>query len=211
MIVDSMTWEEVIKHFDEDKSNYQNKLASFIKSFSSLILHSRTFPLRRMYLYTTPKTNNSYMFMFEANKRGEWKNPKYRTILLFNQNEGKYALTYAIPVHQPETICYIIYSPHFWGRFKERILKDPALKTDDVLERFFIRNSSFQLDEVSEGYSLEFEKHEKEGQTQYVLKINDGLCFGSAVYHNTMMMKTIVSKEMLSNKQIEALNEKASR
>lgn len=203
MIVDSMTYEEVRKHFEEDRQNYLNKIPYFAKKFSSLILHSNSFPIRREYYYTTPKTQNTYLFLFEAMKRGEWNNPQYRAVLIFNQNGGKYAIT-SVQINNREN--FLMYSPHFWSRYRERVLKDLFIQTDDVIRQYFLRNSHFDYDDAVNEYSYTSEKYKIEGQTQYVLRVDDGMCFGNAVYHKTVLLNTIVSREMLSKSQLDALD-----
>ena len=198
-----MTYEEVRKHFEEDRQNYPNKIPYFSKKFSSLILHSTSFPVRKEYFYTTPKTRNTYLFLFEAKKRGEWKTPKYRSVLLFNQKDGKYAITSVQILNQEN---FLMFSPHFWGRYRERVLKDQLIPTDDVIRLYFLRNSHFDYIDNSKDFSLAFEKYMADRETQYVFRVADGMCFGSAVYHRTVLVKTIVSRDMLYESQLEALD-----
>ena len=94
-----------------------------------------------------------------------------------------------------------IFLPHFFKRYRERVLQDDTLTSKEVLKTFFSRNLSITAVEMSESFSKTYQKYEKDGVPQYAGKMKDGSCFMEHITPSICVVKTIITDDMLYESQ----------
>lgn len=198
MIVPSMTEQEIREELLKDSADLDKPIERFRKNFRSKVLKSYKFPVKTSYDCKSVKRKNLFVVTFTADKRGQHDNPNISMYCIYERKEGKYAAVY-----QPMTHKITIYAPHFFRRYQERILKDYNLPMLEIIKEYF-RNcwglTSVEIDENLETTYQCFEGHYNDEVIDFVSVTAGGYCFGEK-HGNVSIIKTIISEEMLSEKQ----------
>lgn len=197
MIVPSMTEQEIRKEIIEDLTDLRCQ-ERFSKDFRSKVLKSYKFPVIKSYDCKSNKRKNHIVMTFTADKRGHHDNPCVSMYCIYERKEGKYAAIY-----DPAKRKITIYAPHFFKRYKERILKDDSLQMIDVIKEYF-KNCwgliRIEIDKnLEEAYQC-FEGHYSDEVINFASVTGGGYCFGED-HGEVSILKTIISEEMLSEKQ----------
>ena len=203
MIVPSMTYEEIVKAFRKDIEASENKIDSFVSNFASLTLkRSRNaFPFSKTYEYVTWQKNLLFITII-ATKRSDWKDPQFSIAGAFHTDEGIHGIYLGV-LSTGNTLMKgsYIFLPHFFKRYRERVLQDDTLTSKEVLKTFFSRNLSITAVEMSESFSKTYQKYEKDGVPQYAGKMKDGNCFMEHITPSICVVKTIITDDMLYESQ----------
>jgi len=198
MIVPSMTEQEIREELLKDLADLDKPMERFRKNFRSKVLKSYKFPVKTSYDCKSVKRKNLFVVTFTADKRGQHDNPNISMYCIYERKEGKYAAVY-----QPMTHKITIYAPHFFRRYQERILKDYNLPMLEIIKEYF-RNcwglTCVEIDENLETTYQCFEGHYNDEVIDFVSVTAGGYCFGEK-HGNVSIIKTIISEEMLSEKQ----------
>lgn len=202
MIVPTMTVDEIHQEIINERNYIEQQKVKFVKSYRKVVLKSNQFPIVKYFTFTTPKRKNQYILQFKFDKRDLWDNPSYILFGIYSRPEGKYMV---IPTNGYKGLD--IYPPHFFKRYRERIVKDYSLTTDQLIRRYIERQKGvmYQIaDENDRENFLSFEKDD--GQSvEIVASVSEGFCFGVNI--NTInIMKTIISEDMLFENQKKRLN-----
>ena len=100
-----------------------------------------------------------------------------------------------------------IYPPHFFKRYRERIVRDMRLSTDELIRRYIQHQDGVLYhiaDESDYENYLDFEKEDGQ-RIEVIASVNEGYCFGVNI-NNINIMKTIITEEMLHDNQKKRLN-----
>ena len=152
-----MTLEEVAKQYSGDMDNLLAKRYSLQPKFSSLVKKSRRFPVVAQYEYISHTNHNRYFFNYSAQKRGEWNTPHCNVFCVFEKPEGKYAIS---SVNGGR--LFIVFPPHFFSRYRERILKDDSIHGVELIKRYFLANDRMIKEELTEAHTKAYKKYEEE-------------------------------------------------
>lgn len=136
-------------------------------------------------------------------KRSDYHNPTIGVRCLYNRAEGLYAA-----VVSKEEGTTTIYPPHFFKRYRERIVKDFSASNEDIINRYFSGTWGFAFTILRKDIQSLYRSSENEmqdGAERFVCAMTDGYCFGER-YGKIYLMKTIVSEEMLFESQKEVLS-----
>lgn len=201
MIVPSMTLEDVARQFQGDYGDLLAKRKYFQPKFSSLAKRSTRFPLSAQYDYVSHTNHNRYIYFYSVHKRGQWNEPHCIVVGIYDRPEGKYAIT---STNAGKT--YIFYPPHFFARYRERILKDDTIHGEDLIKRFFKVNDRFSKEPLTEAHTKAFQKYESEGDAIQAARCTEGNIFLEIQSPKIVIVKTIISDEMLFEDQKEAFS-----
>lgn len=196
MIIPSMTEQEICKEMHADIDNLQMKVEACRKDFRSRILRTSKFPLNHSYEYITPK-KNLFVIAYSALKRGQHDNPNLGIYCIYSRPEGKYAAVRTVAGR------ITIFAPHFFVRYQKRILKDDSLLQIEVIKRYFSANMSqvsLEINDEVEAVFKCFEGHYSDEVVSLVSATSEGYCFGED-HGNVSIMKTIITEDMLSDRQ----------
>ena len=119
-----MTIQEIHKEVFEDIKNLRNKIVGFRNDFRKIVLRSSHYPLSKSYSYRTRAKKNMFYIDFTALKRSSWKKPILSVSCVYSRPEGKYAVALTLDMR-----LITIYPPHFFKRYRERIVKEEFIVT----------------------------------------------------------------------------------
>ncbi len=198
MIVPSMTVQEIHKEVFDDMENLKIKLKEIPDDFKKNVLRSSRFPFTKTYEFKTQEKKNLFIVDFTAIKRSYWKKPILTIYGIYSRSEGKYAVSLSVDMN---TIT--IHPPHFFKRYRERILKNDSFSSEEVIRLYFKNDWGFTGAVVNEDYEsvyLHFESDNKNEKLSFVGANSQGYCFGEK-QGNVNILKTIISEEMLFENQ----------
>lgn len=204
MIVPSMTVQEIHKEVFEDLKNLQSKLDECHKDFRKTVLKVSHYPLTKSYDSMTREKKNLFIITFTAIKRSNWKKPILNIYGIYSRPEGKYAV---VPSMDKKLIS--IYPPHFFKRYRERIVKDESISNEDIIRQYFKNDWGFMGAVVNEDFELvyhSFEEDDKNDNINFVAATSQGYCFVEK-QDNINIIKTIISEDMLFENQKFIFNE----
>ena len=201
-----MTLEEVARQFQGDYSDILAKRKSFQPKFSSLVKRSSRFPVRAQYEYISHTNRNRYIYFYSAEKRGQWNEPHCIVVGIYERPEGKYAVTSTNAGH-----TFMIYPPHFFARYRERILKDDSIYGDELIKRYFKINDRFTKEPLSEEHTKAYRKYESDDESVQAARCAEGNIFLEIQSPRVVLIKTIISDEMLFEDQKEAFSRLADQ
>lgn len=196
MIVPKMTEHQIRIEVIEDQKRTIPKLDFYKKKFRTLVLHSSSFPVSVYYECKT-ESKNQILIGFCATKRGQHSNPNVGMLCIYKRHEGKYAAVWTY------TGRIIIFAPHFFQRYKERVLKVDNLSQEEVIKKYFISNwaqAGVEINDEIESVFHCFEGHFNDEVISLVFAIADGYCFGEN-HDKVSIIKTIITEDMLSERQ----------
>lgn len=96
-----------------------------------------------------------------------------------------------------------IYPPHFFLRYRERILKNRSISNEEVIRDYFTKDWGFMATVINDAYESvyhSFEEHSKNETISFVAATNLGFCFGEKC-GAVNIIKTILSEDMLYENQ----------
>lgn len=204
MIVPSMTVEEIHKEVFKDIKNLRNKLDDCKKDFGKAVLKVSRYPFSKSYDCKTREKKNLFIVNFIALKRGNWKNPILGINGIYPRPEGKYAFSITLEMN-----LISIFPPHFFKRYRERILKDEAILEEDTIRLYFKNTWGFMASVVNENFESVYHCFEADGKNDkisFVAATSEGYCFGEK-QGNVNIIKTIISEDMLFENQKLVFNE----
>jgi len=201
MVVPKMTFEEIQNEIYKEISSVIAKVLRFIDDYKKVVLKTSKFPLIKYYTFTT-KNKNTYIAQYIYKKRGKWDDPRFSVHCIFPKAEGNYLIGLDL-----YSRSITIYPPHFFRRYRERIVKDFDMSNDDLI-KIFISNTkgsiSTAITEDFKAIPLNTENGVLENDEIYnLVHVNEqGFCFGEYIGRNKII-KTMVSEEMLFDNQKE--------
>ncbi|WP_133159351.1 hypothetical protein [Solitalea longa] len=193
-----MTVQEIHKEVFEDIKGLKNKLDACKKNFERLVLKSTRYPVMQSYACTTLERKNKFTIYYTARKRSERRTPILHIIGVYSRPEGKYAVAPTLDMN-----LVSIYPPHFFKRYRERILKDDSISNEEIINLYFKNDWGFVGAVINEQYESiyhSFENSEAEDKVSFVAATSQGYCFGER-QGTVNILKTIISEDMLFDNQ----------
>lgn len=200
MIVPAMTIQEIYKELFEDVKNIERKLEYCRNEFRRDVLRTNKYPINKYYECRTPKKKNLFIAIFTAIKRGDNNNPIIGIYGIYSRPEGKYAATL-----NREKKLMSIYPPHFFDRYKERIVNNDSILPEEIIKHYFKNNWGFLATIVNEDIVSIFRHFENDEGVDIVATTDEGYCFGER-QGNITIVKTIISDDMLFENQKPLFN-----
>lgn len=200
MIVDTMSLEEIAQELLNDFDTAHRIAMYRYDKYKSLVLKTKKFPLFRHYECTTPKRKNRFFVQFSAFKRSEWKNPIVKYYCIFPRPEGLFCAMLGL-----ENERMPIYPPHFFSRYRERIIKRDDLSNEDLIHLFVDRTWTFSANYAEYedvGEAKDWDQLAAEGPIDIVGTCPDGAYFGER-HGNVVLIKTIIPECMLHPDQVD--------
>lgn len=198
MIVDSMTLEEIHKELHNDAGNTMKTVGHRAAAFRSVVLKSRTFPVIRHYECSTIGRKNRFFVKLMATKRGDYSNPYMESYCIYSRPEGLYC---AILGHVEGFT--VIMPPHFFSRYRERVVRDEQISGTDLIHLFMRRYWHFYFANFPTDGREVFDTIEDVLAAEKVDLIGictDGLVFGERI-GDINLIKTIIPGRMLLKNQ----------
>ena len=204
MIVDSMTLKEIHEELHKDFTNTIGTLDNRLRKFGSVVLKTSRYPVRRHYECKSIEKRNRFWVMLTAIKRGEWNDPVIDYYCVFDRPEGLFCAFL-----DPKGGNSFVFPPHFFSRYRERVLGGSDMSGPDLI-KFFVNRIwrwSFMLlsDDRKKGVASMDEVLSKE-KLDFMAYHPDGIMFGERT-DNIYLIKTIVTFDMLYRDQEEMMSD----
>ena len=199
MIVPSMTLPEIHSELQKDIEDIQPSVDYKMKQFGSVVLKAHRYPVQRRYSFKSKTRRNSFHARLTAFKRGYWNKPAVHVYCIYSRPEGLHCAFLDI-LHQVS----IIFPPHFFSRYRERIIRDDALSTEELIHLFSSRTWAISFQPLSpemENLLRKWRDYPKDVEVPIVAFCPDGMLFGQRT-GNVTLVKTIVSPSMLYPDQL---------
>lgn len=188
-----MTVNDIQVELSRDYDNCLDKVEIECRKIRRTIIKSKKFPIQfEPVEFISPKQNR-YLIFLEASSKKNTECPLITVVALYNRHDGLYAA--AISKLHGSIIKVNIYSPHFFQRYKERILCE-NVTTRQAMKLFFRNNNNIAGD-ISEN-------------NDFRASCNEGFIFGTTITYTIDIFKTIISNNMLKGTQID-LSSKMSK
>jgi hypothetical protein len=201
MVVSSMTVQEIHNEFLTDVNTLDARISHYYEKFKRKVLKTNHFPLRCFYEFRTNK-NNLYIIILSALKRHDHKCPLVAKYGVYDSPEGKYVVALL-----PNTT--LIFPPHFFKRYRERIVKDLSISNDNIIKLYLSKEWGLMInliDENFKGIYHCFENDEADDKVNLVGITSQGYCFGIK-QGDDCIIKTIISDDMLFENQKPLLDD----
>lgn len=198
MIVPTMTLSEIHKELFDDLRTLESKIEYCRKDFKRKVLKASSYPVSQTYDCLTRLKKNLFIVNLYAPKRGDWEKPLIGICGIYNRPEGYYAAALALELNMTT-----IYPPHFFKRYRERIVKNVKPSNVDIIKHYFFKNgwgfvAAPSNSEHQGVYNIfEAEIHDK---ISFACVNSEGFCFGER-QGNINVVKTIISEDMLFDDQ----------
>lgn len=198
MIVPSMTLQEIHEELFADLHTIHARIDNYHKDFKRRVLKASKYPYAHSYdCYTTAK-KNLFIVTLTTLKRGGRDKPLVDVYGIYTRPEGKYAASLNVGNYSTT-----IYPPHFFKRYRERIVKNQLLSNSDIIKHYFRQEwgylgSVFNKDFEAVYHS--FEGDDKDDKISFLAVSSVGYRFGLR-QGNINLIKTIISEENLFENQ----------
>lgn len=203
MIVNSMTLQEIRLELLKDLPALVSRLIQYKKEFRRKALKANRFPYLATYEVKTGRRKNLFTIIFVAKKRSDAHEPFFSVYGIYDRPEGSYGAMIKIG----ETML-TIYPPHFFKRYRERIVKDDKLTSKQLISLYFCKCwllcTVFPDSEDEEVYDHIEDMATEEAN--FIGVMEEGYCFGTA-FGDINLVKTIISEEDIFDSQREYLHE----
>lgn len=204
MIVPSMTVQEIHDEVFKDLKDLNIKIRLFKKDFERVVLKSSRYPVVKAYKCQTTKRKNTFTVTFTAKRRSQRRKPMLGIYGVYSRAEGCYAVT---PTMDSNLIS--IYPPHFFRRYRERILKDVSISNEELISIYFGNGWGYTVVVVNEQFEAvyhSFESSVADDKLSFVAATSQGYCFGEN-QGSVNIIKTIISEDMLFDDQKEVFGD----
>ena len=198
MILPNMSFQEIDKTLRREFISAKSRIDAVANKFGSIVKKTRLYPCHRVFTIKTKEREKLHL-IFIASKRSDWNHPKLCVFTTFYVNNE----LYAISIDSPKGVAQI-YTPHFFERYRERITDNADMGIMDLIKRFLIINKDMVWHPNTEAFSAAYLKYEKENVPQMAARVEEGNCFIEQIDDNLLLLKTILSDEMLKEGQSEA-------
>ncbi len=194
MIVDSMTYDDILKVYWEDKKLVNHKIEAGNKFYSRMLKNARL--KDRIYYepmrFKSSRGINYVLMFFNLDETVPGKNRLGCFYYAwFIKNRGMYAIT----LTQLNRSVYhnTIYHPHFFDRYRERFLKDKSISKQDVIHTYLTNNPKSAPGHIP---SVKY-------PNDYWMATTDGLCLCNMLGGTLIEAKTFITWDMAGVDQKE--------
>lgn len=193
IITDTFTYEDIVEVIMKDKAFIVHKLNDLDKKSERYIKKKKPkdpFNFKPVHLVSNRGLNYSITITFNGIKDYRAYGATYSIYAYQRKKDGYHVFFY---VTEEYSTKFIVYTPHFFNRYRERQLKDITIPMKDVMDIYFCKNSrSINQDQNNEKYP-----------NGIIIKTPEGIGLGVKYNDTIAVAKTFVSIEMLKGAQIE--------
>ena len=181
---------------------FDNKYSALKKEFLKTMRYRQNYPLRMQVSWTHPTSKNNWIISLRAYNKSQKKTGNLRLAIgfTFRRKEGRYLL---MPITANGTQgTWALMPPHFFKRYRQRILKEKDTTTLSVIETYLERNPALAASPTGSTFPgiTDYSK-----EKTFFAKIPDGTVFGTyetlSQKTSVLIVKTIVRDDMLFENQ----------
>jgi len=203
MTVPTMTPVEIYNEINKDVPKLLRFEARTIHEFGRPAMKSSKYPFVRDYVYTSRETGLEYHYRYICWAHKFWKNPWYFAYIRYSHEGGTTVVRLHTYIDRPLLIN--IYTPHFFQRYNERVLKDTSATSVEVIQTFLHNNiTDLDVDEEDGPVIRHSEMYFQDDDANYFAAIAlEGMmiCESRKDEPNIVISNTFVSLNMLVQEQ----------
>ena len=223
MIVPTMTNLEIYNQLEADLPKLKIRANTLMPKVVKQFRKTNLFPSWQCHEYTHQESKNKYLISFHVASARQINNPEVDYIGVTSDNSGRIIIKWGTWLYRKEgsnsfigTRAISYYCGHFFGRYRERIWPNEGISSNELICRYFTRNRSIMPIKLNEEIQRRYKEY---GQFAQGMQVEDGICFinqgcegdettigeRSCNFISAVWYYTIVSKSMLTNRQINAI------
>ena len=225
-----MTNQEIFDALIADRPKLLIKARSFVSRASKQLKKENNFPAWKWVEYIHQESHNRYLITCYAPTLEKVDNPFVKYITFFEEDHKRvviecgywpYRKHGTLEKQRMRAICY--YYPHFFQRYRERVLNNQDVSYYDLLCRYVWRNIASIPIEMNEKIQRNYKEYGEFGAVSF--QQSEGVCFvrhwcegdeltiGSKQdnYLGVVHYLTIVTNDMMSDIQKKAIGAEGQR
>lgn len=190
MIVPSMTYKEMYDDLAKDKDKVEYRKEYYLQKAIKEFKKKRRYPAWQWYDISIPSTGNQYIVFYYAENALQVEKPLCDSFFVYFVNNKRFAIHWGTSIikqtqnHSMEAVREIrAFTSHFFQRYKERLLKDETLSSNDVICRFFSRNRDFMPIGINEKINNNIGNYDDKANRGF--RVRDGFCFTMSGVENS--------------------------
>ena len=163
-----------------DRPKLQIKAKALIPKMIKQFKKDGKFPAWKWAEYTHQKSRNKFLIIYYVPSADQVENPKVSWVAFMEEDKQRLVIEWgcwpyrkygAMEVIMVRTISY--FYPHFFQRYRERVLNYSDMPYNDLLCRYFSRNQSAIPLKLNEGIQRNYKQY---GEYSYSFEQADGVC-----------------------------------
>ena len=184
MVLDTFSDIEARQELLKDRQGLIGFIPSILEraDYRRRVKKATRFPFNYTATFKSSRGNKYKVILTPTDKKKGAANPLLSVFTSLDKKEGTYILRYDMATEHVS-----IFTPHFFKRYRERFIKDEALSSEEVRDKFLLRNFNITVNS----------KTEKET----VGTCLDGYIFIRNKDKNTSVCVTYVSPDLLTDEQ----------
>lgn len=183
MIVSTMPNLTIYNELSSDKEKLKIKAMSMQDKVIAKFRKARHFPVWEGVEYVHQTSRNKYLISFYAGNAQQAEKPDIQYLGIIVDDEGNKIIAHwgCWPMHVHDDGCDIAtrfigyYSPHFFSRYRERVLKGNECSFYELVGQYFSRNQVNTPIKLNSDIQRRFMEYGK--FADYAFKVKDGICF----------------------------------
>lgn len=197
IITETMSFFDVINIYEKDKPMLYHKIEAAVKKYEHQLKIRKNVKIRCEEVQGNRGLNYFIFFYNESLEDFRKNHAAFTVVAYYLLHNGFIAIDNRKSIYNKQTIedVYTIYLPHFFDRYRERILKNEHIQKIDVIKQFFQKS----LDP----YAMISQQDERYPEGVYVT-YRDGMGIGYRRQDkNIIIMKTCISNEQIHQNQVD--------
>lgn len=182
MIVPSMNYKEMYDNLAKDLAKVEYRKNYYLPKAIKVFKKTRKFPTWQWYDILIPSTNNQYVVFYYAENALQIEKPLCDSFFVYYYNNKRFVIDWGVSIIKQSqdrpmeaTREIRVFTSHFFQRYKERLLEDETLSSNDVACSFFSRNRGFTPIEINEEINSNIGNYDDKANRGF--KVRDGFCF----------------------------------
>lgn len=230
MIVPSMSNLEISNALFNDLPKLKIRANMLVPKMAKQFKRGGHFPAWKWAEYTHPKSRNHYLISFYAPTASQADNPIVKYVAFLDEDHQRIIAQWGCWMYRKrgslENIAtrYVgYYSGHFFSRYRERVWKDAEMTNNELICRYFSRNSNTIPLELNENIQRNYKEYGE--LAKYAFQVTDGTCFirhwnegeetsigqQDCDFVSVVLYYTFVSGSMMSESQNKAISQEGTR
>lgn len=151
MLVDTFSDIEIRKEVQKDQRDLMDFFDSIVEraDYQRKVKKAVRFPFVYWATYKSRRGNKYKIIVTPTDKKRGLINPILSVYTSLNKREGIYIVRYDWVQDNVS-----IFTPHFFRRYRERFLKDDTLSSEEVRDKFLLRNQNLSSTNKEEGEDI---------------------------------------------------------
>lgn len=186
MVLDAFSDIEARQELQKDRQGLIGFIPSILEraDYRRRVKKATRFPFNYTATFKSSRGNKYKVILTPTDKKKGAANPLLSVFTSLDKKEGTYILRYDMVTEHVS-----IFTPHFFKRYRERFIKDEALSSEEVRDKFLLRNFNITVNSKTEKETV-------------------GTCLDGYIYirnkdRNTSICVTYVSPDLLTEEQKE--------